>query len=259
MPEMVSTVVPIRGEGGLLLALEHSIIRLHWSLGNYMTVAAIEPDKPGNRCNDGKCDPAGRFWIGTMHLETQQGAGCLYCFTPQLSLEEKLTDVTISNGLAWSADHRRMYYTDTETQKVQTFSFDNSTGTIGEVLGEITVPDEAGSPDGMTIDAEGNLWIGLWGGYGVGCWDPNSGRMIRKVEVPVPNVTSCAFGGPDLGTLFITTARSGLSDEQLAQYPQSGGLFAVQTGVKGVPPYYFSGAALPENEPPAAGQGPTEG
>jgi sugar lactone lactonase YvrE len=249
MPTMVSSVVPV-AEGGLLLSLEHSIIRLHWSLGSYRVLAGIEPDKPRNRCNDGKCDAAGRYWIGTMHLETEKGAGSLYCFTPSLTLEKKRGGVTISNGLAWSADGRRLYYIDTATQQVQVLAFDNETGALGEVLGTIPVPEEAGAPDGMTIDAEGNLWVALWGGFGVGCWDPNTGRMIRKVEVPAPHVSSCAFGGDDLRTLFITTARSGLTEAQLAQYPLSGGLFAAQPGVLGLPPYYFAGAALPGNTSP---------
>jgi hypothetical protein len=118
MPVMVSSVVPV-AEGGLLLSLEHSIIRLHWSLGSYHVLASVEPDQPGNRCNDGKCDPAGRYWIGTMHLESEEGAGSLYCFTPSLTVAKKRGGVTISNGLAWSADHRRMYYIDTPTGQVQ--------------------------------------------------------------------------------------------------------------------------------------------
>jgi sugar lactone lactonase YvrE len=249
MPVMVSSVVPV-AEGGLLLSLEHSIIRLHWSLGSYHVLASVEPDQPGNRCNDGKCDPAGRYWIGTMHLESEEGAGSLYCFTPSLTVAKKRGGVTISNGLAWSADHRRMYYIDTPTGQVQILAFDNETGTLGKVLGTIPVPEAAGVPDGMAIDGEGNLWVALWGGFGVGCWDPTTGRLIRKVEVPAPHVTSCAFGGNDQRTLFITTARSGLTVAQLAQYPLSGGLFAVRTGVRGLPPNYFAGAALPGNTPP---------
>jgi sugar lactone lactonase YvrE len=133
---------------------------------------------------------------------------------------------------------------------VQILAFDNDTGTLGEVLGTIPVPEAAGAPDGMTIDAEGNLWVALWGGFGVGCWDPATGRMIRKVEVPAPHVSSCAFGGGDLRTLFITTARSGLTEAQLAQYPLSGGLFAADTGARGLPPHHFAGAALPGNASP---------
>lgn len=151
----------------------------------------------------------------------------------------KLDSVTISNGIVWSADRRTMYYVDTPTRRVSRYRYDDSTGAIAYEGIAVQIPEEMGFPDGMTIDRCGNLWIALWGGYGVGCWNPHSGELLHRIFVPCPNAASCAFGGENLDTLYITTA-GGTPDSRLRQdYPLSGSLFVCKPGVYGVKACFF--------------------
>jgi sugar lactone lactonase YvrE len=150
-----------------------------------------------------------------MSTEGKSGAGSLYRLNPDSTVQRMIENVSISNGIAWSLDHTRMYYIDTPTQKVMGYDYDNVTGQISNGKSVIEIPSAMGAPDGMTIDSEGNLWICLWGGAAVGCWNPVSGELLRTIQVPAKNVTSCAFGDADLGTLYITTARIATSDEDL--------------------------------------------
>lgn len=237
--QMIGTVVPAES-GDVIMALENGFYRLNPETGTKKLIADPEEDKPENRFNDGKCDPAGRFWAGTMHINGKPGEGTLYRLDPDSSVHKMIENVSISNGIVWSADATRMYYIDTPTQKVMSWEYDNETGEISNPKTAVEVPAEMGAPDGMTIDSEGNLWIALWGGAAVGCWNPQTGELLRKINVPAKNVTSCAFGDDDLGTLFITTARTGTSDEDLEKYPHSGGLFRYRPGVKGVNAFFFN-------------------
>ncbi len=150
-----------------------------------------------------------------------------------------IENVSISNGIVWSLDSDKMYYIDTPTQKVMVYDFNIETGEISNPKIAIEVSSDLGAPDGMTIDEEGNLWIALWGGSAVGCWNPESGELLRTVEVPAKNVTSCAFGGDNLETLYITTARTSTSDEELEKYPNAGGVFKTNPGVKGIKAFFF--------------------
>jgi sugar lactone lactonase YvrE len=180
------------------------------------------------RMNDGKCDPAGRFWAGTMAFDETPGAGSLFVFDG--SIRTVLDDVTISNGLDWSPDRRTMYYIDTPTGRVDVFDYDLETGaaTNRRPFAEV----EGGHPDGMTVDDEGFLWVALWGGGAVHRYDP-SGRLAATVRLPVTNVSSCCFGGTDRSTLFITTSQQGLSPEQREAEPDAGRIFRVDPGVSG--------------------------
>jgi sugar lactone lactonase YvrE len=235
--EEVGTVV-VTGDGNLLVALRHRIARLDPRTGALADLVAVEPERGDTRCNDGKCDPAGRLWVGTMVEGPARGSGALYCLDPTLSLERRLGDITISNGIAWSLDGRRMYYIDTPRQRVEEFAFDVASGTLGAHRVVIEIPPELGAPDGMTIDAEGCLWIALWGGGAVLRVEPNAGRLLQKLPIPVTNVTSCAFGGPDLGDLYVTTARRGPGDEE----PLAGALLRHRASVRGVPATRFAGS-----------------
>ncbi len=236
--QMIGTVVPAES-GNVILALENGFYRLDPETGTKKFIADPEEDKPENRFNDGKCDPAGRFWAGTMHIDGKPGEGALYRLNPDSSVHKMIENVSVSNGIVWSADASKMYYIDTPTQKVVVWEYDNETGEISNPQTAVEVPAEMGAPDGMTIDSEGNLWIALWGGAAVGCWNPKTGELLRKINVPAKNVTSCAFGDDDLGTLYITTARLGTSSEDLEKYPHSGGLFRFRPGVKGVNAFFF--------------------
>ena len=168
-----------------------------------------------------------------------KGAGTLYTVVPDGTVETKLEKVTISNGIVWSANKKYMYYNDTPTGKVARYRYDEKTGEILFDGVAVTLPPGSGAPDGMTIDSNDNLWVAQWGGFGVYCYNPYTGELLGKVEVPAPNVASCAFGGKDMDTLYITTARAGLSEQQLEEYPLSGSLFVCKPGASGPEPYKF--------------------
>lgn len=197
-----------------------------------------EADRTANRFNDGKCDPRGRFVAGTLN-RNRQPESALYVLDHDRRVRELLRPLTCSNGLAWSADGTEFYHIDTPTKAVRAFAYDLDRATLGEGRTIIRIPDGHGLPDGMTIDREGNLWIALWDGWAVECWDPRSGKRLARVEVPVARVTSCAFGGEDYRTLFITTARQGLDAHALARQELAGSIFCVQPGVAGFPAVSF--------------------
>ncbi|MCB2378000.1 SMP-30/gluconolactonase/LRE family protein [Hymenobacter sp. BT635] len=235
----IGTVVPARG-GEVVVAQQNGLHRLNTTTG--ASTLLVNPlTEPSLRFNDGKCDPAGRFWVGTLDMDDRPRRAALYRLDPDGHLHTMRTHITISNGLAWTADRKTMYYIDTPTHVVQAFDYDNATGAITNARPVIRIPEADGDPDGMTIDAQGHLWIALWGGGQVVCYDPATGQKQRSIPVPAPQTTSCAFGGPDLRTLFITTARQDLSPEQLRHYPLSGSLFAVEPGVAGVPANIYVG------------------
>lgn len=235
---MITTVVP-ESDSTVIAALQNEIVRLDLNSGITTPVAPI-PDAEGKvRCNDGKCDPQGRLWIGTMGFGAPEGAGTLYIVVPEGTVTVKLEKVTISNGIVWSADQQYMYYNDTPTGKIARYRYRATDGEISYDGTAVEIPAPNGAPDGMTIDSNGNLWVAQWGGSAVYCYDPHTGQLLAKIEVPAPHVASCAFGGKELDTLYITTARAGLTDKQLKQYPLSGSLFACKPGVKGVKPAYF--------------------
>jgi len=236
--QMIGTVVPCSSDK-VLVALQNGIFSLDPFTGTKVLIVDPEEDLSDNRFNDGKCDPAGRFWVGTMSTKDEKGAGSLYRLDKDSSIHKMIENVSISNGIVWSPDASKMYYIDTPTQQVKEYDYNNETGEISNPKVAVEISTELGSPDGMTIDADGNLWIALWGGSAVGCWNPETGKLIRKIEVPAKNVTSCAFGDDDLGTLYITTARRNTTNEELKKYPEAGGVFKTIPGVKGVKANYF--------------------
>ncbi len=238
MGQLIGTVVPEKGMSALV-ALQDGIYRV--DLANGQTRFVINPGekKETTRFNDGKCGPAGRFWVGTMGLKGEKGAGGLYCMYNDNRMERKIENVTISNGIAWSGDKKTMYYIDTPTRQVKAYDYELETGAIQFREIAIQIPDSLGYPDGMTIDSKGNLWIGMWGGHGITAWDPVKGKLIARVHVPVPNVTSCAFGGKNLDILYITTAGGTPPAKKEQKYPGAGGLFQVKLPYKGLPAYFY--------------------
>lgn len=233
--QKVGTVVPV-DTGGVLVALKDGIYSYNLNNRKLKLIVSPEKDLTENRFNDGKCDPAGRFWVGSMGPRYKAS---LYRISNNGSCERMLDSVSTSNGIVWSADKKTMYYIDTTTGAVRAFDYDNANGNISNERVVIKFPQGIGYPDGMSIDSEGMLWIAHWGGYCVGRWNPNTGKMIAKVEVPAPNVTSCAFGGKNLDILYITTASTGMSAEALKQYPNSGKLFVAAPGVRGTKINFF--------------------
>lgn len=227
------------GRNKMVVGLQNSIEILDTTSGEREFLTAIEPFKPGNRCNDGKCDAAGRLWIGTMNMEGKRKQGGLYCYNGKL--RKMLNNISISNGICWSADNSKMYYIDSMDYNIKEFDFHLASGTLGN---ERIITGTDFTPDGMCIDEEGMLWVAMWGGNCIHRYDPANGEIIGKVHVDAPHVTSCAFGGPRMNQLFITTAKSGLTMWQLAQFPDSGSLFVAELPVKGLPAYTFSTSTL---------------
>ena len=230
-----------RRDGGLVLALADGFWLLEPAAAVPRRHRPVEARRADTRFNDGKIDPAGRFWAGTMAYDCRPGAGSLYRLHPDGRVETMLREVTISNGMAWSADGGTFYYIDTPTRRIDAFDHDPDTGAIGHRRTVVRLPEDLpGSPDGMTIDAEGALWVALWDGWAVHRYLPD-GRLAAVVRMPVARPTSCAFGGADLGDLYITSARQGLSVDELASQPGAGGLFRVRPGVAGRPSTPFAG------------------
>lgn len=237
----VGTVVVTENDK-LLLAQRDGFAWLDPDTGRVHPLEQLLGDLPNQRFNDGKCDPAGRFWAGTMVEKGPKGVGKLYCLDTELVVSTKIEGVTISNGLVWSSDCSSFYYVDTPTQEVVRYDFDLTSGAISNRSVVFRVPDEVGAPDGMTIDAEDMLWVALFGGSSVLRIDPTRGEVTFKVEVPASNVTSSAFGGVGLDELFITTARVGLSERERAEQPLAGALFSVKLPFRGVPAHRFARA-----------------
>ncbi len=229
----------VRENGGLLLALTDGFYSFDMKTETISRIEDTESHIKTNRFNDGKCDPKGRFWAGTMVLDGNPGEANLYRLDNDLTVQLMVADVTVSNGLAWDITKSCMYYIDTRTKAIRTYDFDNETGNIANAKTAVTFKPEMGSPDGMTIDEEGMLWVAFFRGWKVIRLNPETGQTLMEVKVPASQVTSCTFGGENLDELYITTARNGLSDADLTKQPHAGGLFKFKPGVKGVPSYTF--------------------
>jgi sugar lactone lactonase YvrE len=238
--QKIGAVVP-RRSGGVVVVLEDGFYAYDFSGEGLVFLGNPAGRKPNTRFNDGKCDAAGRFWAGTMSLNGVANQGALYCLEPDLTIRTIFENVSCSNGLAWSPDNRTMYYIDSPTKKVMAYDYDLQTGEMSNPSVAIEVTEEGAVPDGMTCDAEGMLWVALWGGYGIRRWNPQTGELLLKVDVPAAQSSSCVFAGPELDDLYITSARVGISEEKLAQQPLAGGLFLFKSGVKGQPTYTFGG------------------
>jgi sugar lactone lactonase YvrE len=229
--------------GDAILALKSGIILLNQLSNDWDYVVQPEPQLPRNRFNDGKCDPAGRFLAGTMDDAEKEASGSLYSYSPDGTLKTLLSNVRISNGLTWSPDFKTFYYIDTPTRQVTAFDYNLTTGDVASPHPAVIVPPELGWPDGMTADSEGMLWVAMWGGASLTRWNPSTGQLLEAIPIPALNVTSCAFGGQGLTDLYVTSARKGMSVEQLADYPLSGGLFRIQTNIRGLATFEFGDAA----------------
>ncbi len=233
------TVVP-RASDGVVVAVERSVLLLDGIDATPVTLCTFSPEPERNRLNDGKCDPAGRLWVGTMS-STRDPNGTLYCVETDGTYRSAVTGVTVSNGIVWTADERTMYYVDTPTMRVQAFDYDKDDGTISAGRTAFEIPEGMGRPDGMTIDTDGMLWIAMFGGSAVRRFNPADGSLLETVELPASNVTSCALGGDDLRDLYITTARVGLTDEARAAQPLAGGLFHARVDTPGALAHLFGG------------------
>lgn len=238
MGQQIGFVVP-KVTDGVVVGLKDGIYE--WDEGARELEKIVELDDSSGelRFNDGKADPYGRLFAGTLHLDGKEGEASLYRVDRDGTVTELLYDLTLSNGLTWSVDHDAFYHIDTPTETIRKFAFDLKTGTLSEGEVVIDFSREDGFPDGMTSDTEGCLWIAHYAGGKVSRWDPLTGDKLLEVNVPAPNVTSCCFIGDELNRLAITTAREGMDEEALRDYPEAGSVFIVETSVKGMPLYRF--------------------
>ena len=244
LDEFVGCIAP-RQNGGLILTKRFSFWMLDQTQDEPASVrttllAPLVDEPSNNRFNDGKCDPRGRFLAGTMDMGEKDPNGSLYSLDGK-TVTKILGDVTISNGMAWSPDHKTFYYIDTPTRTVRAFDYDLETGAIANPRQVIYVPETLGWPDGMTSDTQGNLWIAMWGGAKMTKWNPNTGELLEQIPVPAKNVSSCVFGGKNMNELYMTSARIGLDDAALMKYPLTGGVFRLETKVEGMPTFEFAG------------------
>lgn len=231
--------VGLRADGGLIGALRDGFARID-DAGSCDFIAPTEALNAGTRMNDGKVDPMGRFWAGTMAFDACPGAGSLYRLGARGRVDRVLTGLTISNGMDWSADRRRMYFIDSASYSVDVLSYDDATGAVDGRRALCTVGGGSTMPDGMTLDADGFLWVAVWGGSCVLRFAAD-GSPAGRLTLPVSQPTSCAFGGPELRDLYITTASRGLSPEQRAREPHAGALFVAGPGVQGLPAHRYLG------------------
>lgn len=232
--------VAMRTGGGYVLALRDGFGVLDPAGETVQLVCAVEAERRENRMNDGKCDSAGRFWAGTMAADMSPGAGTLYRLDPDLRVTPVLGGLNVSNGMGWSPDDRTMYLIDSGAHCVDMFDFDAGTGSVNRRRRLIDIPASDGLPDGMTVDAEGCLWIAMWGGWEVRCYSPD-GTLRTQVALPVSQVSSCIFGGDALDDLYVTSARAGLTPADLAREPHAGGVFRVMSAGRGTPARRFGG------------------
>ncbi|XP_067677037.1 regucalcin-like [Haliotis asinina] len=244
----VGFVVP-RSKGGFVIGLDRTFSTLDWNTKTVSKIAEVEPGT-NNRMNDGKCDSRGRLWAGTMSKTLEDFQGNLYCLDTDGTVTKKVEKTCISNGLAWSPDDTTMYFADTTPRKVYAFNYDINTGDISNKRVAVDfdkVPEFKGkvpSPDGMTIDTDGNIWVACLGGGCMAKFDPRTGAALQQVHLPdASQITSAAWGGKNLDELYVTSLRKDIPDSELHTVnSQAGSLFRVTgLGVKGIPAYVYQG------------------
>ncbi|HEY2862316.1 MAG TPA: SMP-30/gluconolactonase/LRE family protein [Casimicrobiaceae bacterium] len=239
MPSSIGSYA-LREQGGFVAALRDGIwlIDRAGRLGDRMAEAPYDPSH--HRFNDGRADAAGRYWAGTMNERREASSGALYCIDPYFTLTRVLDGIMISNGLAWSPDGRTLYHADTPTRTVNAYDFDATSGAVGGKRTFAHFDGETERPDGAAVDSEGCYWIAFYRGGKVVRLSTR-GERIAEYAVPAMCPTMCAFGGPDLRTLYVTTARQNREPDELARLPQSGGVFAMQVDTPGRPEPKFAG------------------
>ncbi len=239
MPRLVSALA-LREAGGLVAVTQSGLEALDFEAGRLDPIVDPEADLPDNRFNDARCDRAGRLWAGSMRLDAGAGGGALYRLDADHGWSRMAGGIHVANGLDWSPDQHVLYFVDTGELTIWAYAFDPAQGAIQGRRPFVRLEPGAGRPDGLTVDALGFVWCAIWDGWAIHRYAPD-GRLDRVVSLPVPRPSSCAFGGPELDTLYITTGRIRLSAALLAEAPLSGSIFAIRPGVKGQAPSRYRG------------------
>ncbi len=240
MPEQIGWVIERANGDGLVAGFKDSgFAFLTPGTMAPEVIGQPEPDYPDNRFNDAKADAAGHIWAGTMDDSEREATGSLYRLDPNLDWHRMDKGYVVTNGPAFSPDNRTLYHTDTFEGRIYAFDLSNG-GKLSNKRVFVTIPEGDGYPDGMTCDAEGGVWVAHWGGWRITRFTPE-GEVDRVIEMPVSQVTSCTFGGPDLDRLFVTSAAINLGPAELKEQPLAGGLFQIDPGVRGSPAGTFGG------------------
>ncbi len=236
----VVCAVALSNSGKLLITFKRELAILEdFQTGSLLEKTTLLPQN-GVRFNDGKIDPMGRLWIGTMSETGAKKNGILMKVDHNFKASVEVRQLDISNGMCWNAEHNQFYHVDTGKNSVTVYDFYKVRGEITNPRIIIKIPRSWGKPDGMTIDNEGKLWIALWGGWAVSRWDPESGSCIGMIDLPVSQVSSCVFGGNNLSELFITSAKVGLGKRKTHEEPLAGAVFKITIpGVQGMPAHSF--------------------
>jgi sugar lactone lactonase YvrE len=239
--EPAITALAARTSGGFLAAVTTGFAFWDIATQELILVGNPEAEIPTNRFNDGAVDCQGRFWAGTLNMvQFDAPHGSLYCLSPDQSIRRMETGIAECNGIGWSPDNTTLYLTETMRRLIWAYDFDPSTGVISNRRPFAEISQANVYPDGLAVDSEGFVWSAQWGGWNVTRYDP-SGKIERVIRLPVQQVTNCAFGGPNLDDLYITTARTGLSQEEMTKQPWAGALFRARLGIKGIPEPKFAG------------------
>lgn len=233
--------------GSIIAALQEGLCEIDPLTGIRKMISHTAMTNQQMRFNDGKCDPSGRLWIGTVALDEIPAAGSLYLVTAdpliqkEFAVSLKIPDLSLSNGMAWSPDRQKFYFIDTPTRQISCYTFNAETAELGDPHIAFAIDPADGYPDGMTIDQEGMLWIAHWGGWQVCRWNPESGEKLLTVKLPVAHVSSVGFGGEQMDDLYITTARKDLSPQDLLRQPLAGSLFVLKnSGFKGLAAFRYN-------------------
>ena len=240
--ETISAVAERANAPGLAVTLRRGLALFDPATRALARLDEPEREREGNRFNDGKCDTRGRFWGGTMDFAVQAPTGALYRFDAE-GRAQRAIDLgwIVTNGPTWTQDGRTMFVNDTVRRRVVAYAFDPETGAVGASREWLVLPEADGHPDGMTTDADGRVWIAHWGGACVTCHDPSTAAELARIALPTAHITNVAFGGPDMATLFISSAKFELTAAQLAAQPLAGALFAVETDALGLAANLYAG------------------
>ena len=234
--------IALRERGGIVAALASGFAFLDIEAENVEHIHDPEAGLPGNRFAGGACDAEGRFWAGTTSVTDSRGAGTLYMLQRDGRAQRRLTGISNPRGLAWSTDNKRLYFLDTPTFEVIAFDYHAASGVIHNPRIALQIAPDMGAPGGIAIDADGMLWIAHWDGGQLSRWDPLKAKLLNKILLPVSRLTGCTFGGGGLNEILVSTARTGLSEQAIADQPLAGSLFRIRySGAIGLPANKYGG------------------